>query len=88
MGKTERECEAQRRVTVWAGWEVVVLCKGGEGRADRPEEVCTFVLSVSIGIPTENSLPDSCTSDHCHGDNGWGPECCTHTTPAQPPATS
>ena len=72
LGKTERECEAQRRVTVWAGWEVVALCKGGEGRADRPEEVCTFVLSVSIGIPTENSLPDSCTSDHCHGDNGWG----------------
>ena len=54
LAKTERGCEAQR-VTVWT-WEAVALCKGGEGRADRPEEVCTFVLSVSIGIPTENSL--------------------------------
>ena len=60
-------------MTVWAGWEVVALCKGGEGRrADRPEEVCTFVLSVSIGIPTENSL-DSCTSlTKTEEENGWG----------------
>ena len=87
LGKTERDCEAQRRVTVWAGWEVVALCKGGEGRADRPEEVCTFVLSVSIGIPTENSLPDSCTA-LTKGRTDGVPGRCTHTTPAQPPATS
>ena len=67
LGKTERE--AARLSAQGDGMDMgaggAVQGRGGEGRADRPEEVCTFVLSVSIGIPTENSLQKT----HCLGND-------------------